>query len=369
MSIVNRPLRVMHIISGDLWAGAEAQAYTLLSQLRGRVDLMVVVLNTGELANRLTKGNIPLLILPESSLSSLAIFSRLVRAIFSFKPDVVHTHRQKENILGGLAFVLNRIIGRAKISVRTAHGAPEFTPTGIGRIQATLNVAIGRWVQQAVIAVSEDLRGKLLPVFGPEKLVLVRNGVDCRALRELSLPIAPALRNYDVGIIGRLEPVKRVDLFLRMAAQLLAQAPDIPWRFHIIGDGNLAPSLKKLAEELGVLAHLDFHGHISTAAPYLAGLKVLIMCSDHEGTPMTALEAMALGVPVIAHKVGGLEELLSAQPRGLVVQHTHEGYAQALLDYARNPFAAIPLPAEYTAECNAGHIYALYRRLLGIEVL
>jgi hypothetical protein len=61
----------------------------------------VVVLNEGELANRLRQLNIPTVILPEANMSSLQIFWRLIRIIFTRKPDVVHTHRQKENILGG----------------------------------------------------------------------------------------------------------------------------------------------------------------------------------------------------------------------------------------------------------------------------
>jgi L-malate glycosyltransferase len=367
MSIVNRPMRVMHIISGDLWAGAEAQAYTLLCQLKGAVDLLVVLLNPGALADKLLAADVSTIILPESELSSIAIVTRLTSVMARFRPDVVHTHRQKENILGATAFLINRVIGRAYISVRTAHGAPEFTPRGVKRLQVALDVAVGRWIQAAVVAVSEDLRLKLLPVYGAKKLILVRNGVDAEALAKMASAEKLTSECIDIGIVGRLEAVKRVDLFIEMAAYLVQLAPQVPWQFHVVGDGKLSATLKNSAHSLGLDQRIKFHGHTDSVQSVLSRLKLLVMCSDHEGTPMVALEALALGVPIIAHDIGGLKELLGAEPKALVQQHDGEGYAKAVLQFQQNPFIAQPLPQEYSAEFNAVQIRQMYKHLLGLR--
>jgi L-malate glycosyltransferase len=366
MTIVNRSLRVMHIVSGDLWAGAEAQAFTLLRQLNHEVSLIVIVLNHGELSRRLSDVGISVRILPETSMSSVGIFFSLVGEVFRFRPDIVHTHRQKENILGAIAFAINRLLGRAGVSVRTVHGASEYVPKGLGRLQAALNVALGRWVQSAIIAVSEDLKKQLEPIYGQKRLVLVRNGVDCGSLKSVDLGSKDQMEGFCIGIIGRLEPVKRVDIFLQMAAILLKEAPNIPWQFHIFGEGRLAPELKQMAVQLDIANCVLFHGQVNSIAPYLVSLKALVMCSDHEGTPMTALEAMGLEVPIIAHKVGGLFELLHSEPRALVDVHTPEGYAKSLISFAHNPFVPVRLPNEYTAEYNSYQILNLYRQLLGV---
>jgi glycosyltransferase involved in cell wall biosynthesis len=362
---LERPLRVLHIVSGDLWAGAEAQVFTLLSQLQLMAAPKVVLLNPGELADRLRQLNIPVVILPEANMSSLQIFAHLLKIIYTFKPHVVHTHRQKENILGGAAFFINRLLGRAAVSVRTVHGAPEFIPRGLGRVQEYLNTWVGRHIQAQLIAVSEDLQGKLLATFKPNKLTLVRNGVDEQSLRALLPADTSAENTVNLGIVGRLEAVKRVDLFLAMAAQLMVLAPEIPWQFHVVGDGSLAAQLKATAVSLGIDDRVQFHGQVNPVAPLLARLNVIVMCSDHEGTPMVALEALALGIPLVAHKVGGLAELLAGREQLLVSDHSPQGYANKLLAYWRAPGEPVHLPHEYTARYNAESMLALYNRLLG----
>lgn len=362
---LERPLRVLHIVSGDLWAGAETQVFTLISHLQSMAAPEVVVLNEGELANRLRQLSIPTVILPEANMSSLHIFWRLIRIIFNSKPDVVHTHRQKENILGGFAFWINHWLGRAGVSVRTVHGAAEFSARGLGRLQEKINIWVGRTIQAQLVAVSEDLRQKLIPIYAAQRLTLVRNGVDEAALTN-QVPVKAELgATIHVGIIGRLEAVKRVDIFVAMAARLAACAPDMTWRFHVVGDGGLATQLKLMAADLGLADQIIFHGQVNPVAPLLARLNVIVMCSDHEGTPMVALEALALGIPLVAHKVGGLAELLASEERLLVTDHDPEGYAKAVLSYCRDPFVPPRLPPEYTAQHNAQAMLALYNRLLG----
>src|SRR3954468_17899454 len=140
LPILNRPLRVMHIISGDLWAGAESQAFTLLKHLNADTILHVVVMNEGELYRRLQSLQITVTLIPESGLNSVKILTRLIAIIRSFKPDILHTHRQKENILGNLANVLATFpLKKRAASVRTAHGAPEFLPKGKQKIQVWLD--------------------------------------------------------------------------------------------------------------------------------------------------------------------------------------------------------------------------------------
>jgi L-malate glycosyltransferase len=366
MAILNRPLRVMHIISGDLWAGAETQAFTLLTQLQRQVQLCVVLMNDGELAGRLRLSQIPAIILPETELNTLQIFFRLVRQIAVFAPDVVHTHRQKENILGGLAFFLNRLVGRSRVSLRTQHGAQEFAPSRRQQLQLALDRFVGRYLQRAVIAVSADLQGKLVANFPSQQVHLVRNGVDIEALLARVSPLPRAQTPpYTIGMVGRLEPVKRVDIFLQMAAILVQRAPG-NWCFQVIGDGKLRAELEQSADALGLSDCVKFLGYQTNVLDCLAALDAVVMCSDHEGTPMAALEALALGKPILAHDVGGLSELLSSYPSMLVADHQPTAYAQALENLMLTDTPLRPhLPVDYTATFNAQATLELYLQLTG----
>mgnify|MGYP003861265775 CR=1 FL=1 len=124
-----------------------------------------------------------------------------------------------------------------------------------------------------------------------------------------------------------------MDLFLVMASQLLGMAPgESDFEFHVIGDGPLRDRLEAESNALTIDERVTFHGHCKNAASYITSLDVLVMCSDHEGSPMTLLESMALGTPVVAHHCGSMKSVY-AQEIGGVLSETHSAcsYAQATL--------------------------------------
>lgn len=150
--------RVLHIASGDLWAGAEAQLFTLAKALHCKTDVSVsvVLLNHGKLENQLRSIGINTTVLDKSRLNVLNIMRQIIHTIREQRPDIIHTHRTKENILGSFAaFFAGRVP-----SLRTAHGATERCPSWWEipkRLINALDWFCGRFMQQKVIAVSEDL--------------------------------------------------------------------------------------------------------------------------------------------------------------------------------------------------------------------
>lgn len=369
--ILTSRTKVLHIISGDLWAGAETQALTLITALHSQCDVMVALMNHGELEKRLKQAGISTTVIDEQHFSSFNITRRLVSTIEQFQPDIIHTHRQKENILGSFAnLIANKSLTHRKASVRTTHGAPEHKATGLKKGIIWLDNFCGKYLQDAIISVSQDLHLYLKKIFPAEKIHIIQNGVDLDALckakpaEDIS---AHSSAQFHIGIIGRLEPVKRVDLFLRAAQLLIAQHSSISFRFHVIGDGRLKEELIALARELEITSQVIFHGHRSDSINAIAAMNLVIMCSDHEGTPMTALEALALGKPLIAHNVGGLSEILSEYPRLLVDEHTPEGYSAKISDVLQHPFSAL-LNKNYTSQQNAARTLALYQSLTNNRV-
>lgn len=362
MTEITPQLKVLHIISGDRWAGAEVQAYTLLSSLQQSVDLTVVLMNEGTLSKSLQGRGIKTVVLDESIHNSVWIFFKLVGLVASLDPDLIHTHRAKENILGSFA---NLFSVRA-ISLRTVHGAPEYQPRGLGRIIDYLDVFSGKYLQRALIAVSQDLAGKLAKSYVADRISTIVNGVDDEAIN-VGLAVPDFKLNnpsgVHIGIVGRLDPVKRIDIFIQMAAQLLSERADIQWHFHIFGEGAELQELQSEVEELGVAPSFVFHGHRDDINNCIAALTAVVMCSDHEGLPMTALETLALGTPMIAHRVGGLIDVLAETPDRLVEDHSPEGYKSALLKLLDGPIDELKLARKFTAAQNATEVLRLYQKL------
>ena len=369
---MTRPLRVLHVVSGDLWAGAEVQAFTLISQLGKMPDTTVaaVLMNDGILAERLRSVGIPVFVLDERENGSLRVFRRMRAVLHRWQPNVVHTHRQKENILGSLANWSSRRV----VCVRTVHGLggrhEQRRWWGVRRsVVDRLDVWCGCALQQKVVVVSRDLSARLKDSFPPGRIAVIENGVDVETIRA-QRGIA-GFRREDpdcthIGIAGRLVEVKRVDLFIDAAVVLRREDPERGWRFHIFGDGPMRQALERRAESAGAMDVIRFHGHRQDIATCVGGLDALVICSDHEGLPMIALEAAALGVPTVAHEIGGLPEVV---PREfLVSQHDVRGYRDGILRALRADarivaaHQAAELPKLFSAERNAERIRAMYEQ-------
>jgi len=348
--------KVLHIISGDLWAGAEAQAYTLLKHLKTLCDVSAVLMNDGELATRLRACDIPVKIFDETNLSTWQIFGLLRAHIRHLKPNIVHTHRQKENILGALA---NATTVRARC-VRTAHGAAEFS----GNWKTDLKKNTERWVTRifhdVIISVSNELKEKLAVDYPTTMIKVVHNGVDVTELKAKA-DITDFKRQQPdkkhIGIVGRLVPVKRVDIFLETAA-IINRERNSCYHFHVIGDGPLRMDLENMAIQFDLSDIVTFHGHCSETPSYINSLDAVMMCSDHEGLPMVALETIALGKALISHVSGAVEQLLTEHKLKGVTQQDARNYSEHIKAGFEKP---LPLKSIYLANINAENTSLIYK--------
>ncbi|GGC72801.1 glycosyltransferase family 4 protein [Marinobacter halophilus] len=330
MTADSKTLVVTHVISGDLWAGAEVQVYNLCRALKAsdQVAPTVVTFNEGILYNKLKELAIPVSLADEKKLGPLAIARSIAAHCREQGSKIVHTHGFKENVLG----VLGKEFAGVKISVRTVHGNPENV-FSIRRphkwLIEKMDTFLGRTRQQAVIAVSTQLQESLNRMF-PGQVHKIFNFVDVEEIRrQWPVKARDPLEKPLIGIVGRLVPVKRVDIFIQTIALLNQQGFECTG--VVIGSGPLDKELKELADDLNIRNHIEFKGFVDPSLEELRKLDILLMTSDHEGLPMTLLEAMSLGIKIIAHHVGGIPEVLDSGAAGiLVTDHTPRGYAESI---------------------------------------
>ena len=338
-----RSIKLLHIASGDLWAGAEVQLFTLAKSLnkRQKVNVDIILLNHGVLEQKLLSNGINVTVLDESKLNGLQILLQLISKIRKNKPDVIHTHRLKENILGSVAALLSGNIP----TLRTSHGAPEHKPAWHNipkRLIFFMNWFCGRFLQKKIIAVSQDLAKILQKDFPEDKIIVIENGIDLTSLANIKKPdkadVESNFSSFRIGIVGRLVPVKRVDLFIETAAILVNTHPELIISFHIFGDGPLCTELETHSQKLNIGKVVHFEGHCEHMHDELADLDILLITSDHEGLPMVLLEAMAVKTPVIAHAVGGIPKVLNQGECGILIsEHTASAYANAIYQLIKNP--------------------------------
>lgn len=371
-------IRVLHIASGDLWAGAEVQLFTLAKTLNRKHDInvSVILLNHGTLEEKLLSDGIKVIVLDETELNGFQVLLSLIRSIHRIQPDIVHTHRSKENVLGSIASLLNGNIP----SLQTAHGAQEHKPSWFHipkRLIFFIEWFCGRFLQKKIVAVSEDLACILRKSYPSKQITVIENGIDTKALALLTQKKSDSPQHevtvMKVGIAGRLVPVKRVDLFIKAAQHLMQTQHEIKISFHIFGDGPLLDKLQQLSEESHTKDLVHFEGHCKNIHEQLQTLDALLMTSDHEGLPMILLEAMALQAPIIAHAVGGIPNLLDHGRCGILVEtHDAKSYADAIYRLANDDKYKARLTQQalqrvnqlYSAEGNADKCQLEYKRLI-----
>jgi len=247
----------------------------------------------------------------------------LYRLMRQERPHIVHTHTAKAGFVGRLAA---RLAG-VPVVVHTYHGHvlhSYYSPTKtrlLRRMERGLGVLTDR-----IIAVSEQVRSDLVDyrVAGAEKISVVPLGFDLKPFldsamqrgrfrRELCLSNGAPL----VGIVGRIFPIKNHRLFLDAAARIAAEEKAA--RFVVVGDGTLRQEMEEHANALGIADRVIFTGWRRDLPRIYADLDALVVSSNNEGTPVSAIEAMAAGCPVVATRVGGLPDLIRDGETGSLV--------------------------------------------------
>jgi glycosyltransferase involved in cell wall biosynthesis len=204
----------------------------------------------------------------------------------------------------------------------------------------------------------------------PEKLFHLPNAID------LTQFLLPGFRNGEritILGVGRFVPPKRFDRFLRILA-LLRQSCSLPFKALIAGDGPLRPDLERLARNSGLLSGtVEFCGNVPDVRSLYSQAHILLLTSDHEGTPNVVLEAMACGLPVVATAVGDVPELVEHGLTGYVIgTDDEEGAARHLLELmqhagkreAMGRRARSFIQEHHALEALPGHLARLYSERL-----
>jgi glycosyltransferase involved in cell wall biosynthesis len=357
-------LRVLHLASGDLWGGAEAVVHTLIREQHRREPGSVgcVLMNAGQLAERLAALRIPLRVLDESRQGVASLVRDSGAFVDEWKPHVLHAHRRKENLIAWL-IALRRIARRGRLArVTTIHGMPEpvtggnVIKRGLGNFTNELTLALGF---DALVAVSGDIQSRMRARFPRARVACVHNGVE-------SQPAAAGNtlwpRPLELLALGRLVPIKRFER-LRQFSDALAALRERPV-ITLAGDGPLRDELMAQLHAHDPASGIRMPGFVAQPDSLFERTDALLITSDHEGIPMVALEALARGTPVFGFAVGGLPEIAaSGVPMILVPVGDSVALARAVHDYfgAGAPAPRRPPPADWIF--SIAHCADDYQRL------
>jgi glycosyltransferase involved in cell wall biosynthesis len=297
---------------------------------------------------------------------------RLYRLIRQERPHIVHTHTARAGFLGRLAA---RLAG-VPLIVHTYHGHVLHGYYGAAKNRLLRNMArMLALLTDHIITVSELVKRDLVhyQIAAAEKITVVPLGFDLAPFLSCQNHRGQLRREYGlddrvqlVGIVGRIFPIKNHRLFLDAAARIVAQKGGV--RFVIVGDGALRGEMEHYVDELGFADRVIFTGWRRDLPRVYADLDVLVVSSDNEGTPVSAIEAMTAGRPVVATRVGGLPDLIEEGRTGLLAPpRDPEALAAAVLGLLHDPQNAARIGQ--TARAMAQERFAVQRLIADTERL
>ena len=275
-----------------------------------------------------------------SPLKDTGSFFALRRLIKDYDPRIIHTHTAKAGTLGRLAAVSLNLFRRRKHRIRlvhTFHG--HIFHSYFGPLKTFAFILIERCLAKftdKIIVISPRQKMDICERFriaDPEKVRIIPLGFDFSgygnpendkdriSIERFREPSRERLR---VGIVGRLTAVKNHRMFLEAVRHLKNREEAHHFMFNVVGDGELRDELVQYAESLGVGESVRFVGWRRDMPSVYRDMDILVLTSLNEGTPVTLIEAMAAGRPVVATDVGGVSDLL-----GVVDKKSDDGYKLA----------------------------------------
>ena len=309
-------ITVCYVIGQITRGGAEKQLYELVKSIdRAKFRPIVISLSQGgHWSEEMRRAGIELIELRRTKNRESARLFRLIRLLSAIKPEIVHTYLISGNFYGRIAAILARV----PIIIASERNVPDigkdknlplfcidkllspFTHGIICNSYKASNVLIGRYLYSA------------------KKVFTVHNGIYADAYARHGFHRSKERAPTIVGTVGRLWPQKNHKLFLDMAKAVLALRSGEDIRFIIVGGGPLQGDLEKYAKYLRIEDRVTFTGERSDVWALLRDMDIFVMTSLYEGISNAIMEAMLMGLPVVATDVGGNCELVTNGETGFL---------------------------------------------------
>jgi glycosyltransferase involved in cell wall biosynthesis len=381
---VSRPLKIVRIIARLNIGGPAIHVALLTARLNeGDFESLLVAGSVGSEEGDMSyyaaeRGVSPVIIADLgrelNPIRDIRTLWKLYRLLRREKPDVVHSHTAKAGFVGRWAAKFAGV----PVIVHTFHGHVfhgYFGPLKT-RVFITLEQLTSR-ITDSILTLTQSLRRELALTYRvarTEKITVLPLGLDLEPFASAPRKTGTFREQFGipqnaplVGIAGRMVPVKNHALFLEAAAQVRAKRPDV--RFVMIGDGELRDDLERQIDNLGLRGFVKITGWLSDMPAAYADMDVFALSSINEGTPVTVIEALSAGCPVVATHVGGIPDLLEGGRFGTLVSSGNaHAFAQAILDALENPpdttAAQAAMLNQYGIDRLVSDLAALYKGLL-----
>lgn len=356
-------MKVLYLVTKSERGGAQIHVLDLLHALRDRIEPVVACGEDGFLLEECRKLGAEVHIVPElvhpirplqDARAVLAVSSLLRRCC----PDVIHGHTGKAGLIARAAGLLTRTP-----AFYTVH---SWSFVGTGHLTGSFAIWLERAMRFAGGTIIEVCRSNFemarrRGVVSPSRHLTIWNGMPDTPYRAVSDPQGPVR----ILMAARFVPQKCHSLLIHALAGI-----EQPWHLTLAGDGPNKTEMEQLSLHLGIRNRVTFTGDTNQVASLLACSDIFVLSSRYESLPLSIIEAMRAGLPVVATDVGGISELVSDGVTGYLVPHSNippmRERLQELITSPENRhrmghLGRLRYERDFRVEVMAGAVLSLYR--------
>lgn len=325
-------MKIVYCITQSEWGGAQTYVYELIKVERSKNKVYLVVGEEGALTEKVKRlSGVKVMILPSlkrniSLFNDLKAICQLRKIMKSIKPDILHLNSSKAGFVGRLAAVFLKTK-----TIFTVHGW-AFTDG----VESTFRKLVYRSIERLVAPMTDlficvsnydyqiGMRDKVLSV-KKKNAVIIHNGVD----EPVNFEITDKIIHDPVRILmtARFSRQKDQETLLKALANIGGEN----YEMVFLGDGPTLKYNKHLANNLGIGDNVEFKGFSEDVETYLKNCDIFVLSTNYEGLPISIIEAMSYGMPIIATNVGGNSELVENGKNGFLVDGSVESLRSALM--------------------------------------
>lgn len=314
---VAKKIKVLHLLSSNQFSGAENMVCQIINMFKNTEIEMVYCSPNGKISSSLKERNVAFLPVKKSSLKEI---NRVVKA---FNPDIIHAHDIR-------ASIISSIVGKNSKIISHIHGNHENMR--VSNAKTILYKYASRDFNKIFWVSKSSFRDYKYKKHIERKSSILPNILD---IKELKKKLCKDTKEYpyEIVYVGRMTYAKNPFRLIDVLELVIKKNPSI--KIAIVGDGELSQSVKEYTIEKKIEKNIDFVGFLENPVKIIGSAKVMVLTSIYEGTPMCALEAMSLGVPIVSTPTDGLIDLISHGETGFISE-TNEALSEYILKIVNN---------------------------------
>lgn len=321
-------MKIIQVMPEFGLAGAEVMAENLAYGLKaeGHEVLMIsfYCMHTA-ITDRLEKNGVKIEYLGKKKGFDLSIVFKMRKIMKQFKPDVVHTHRYV------MPYAFLASVG---LNVKRVHTVHNIAEKEVPSKQLPMQKVLFKNFGVIPVAITPITQKSIEAYYGlnQKEVPLVYNGIDltqCIAKKNTQI-----VSQVKILHVGRFAPQKNHEMMVEAFADVVSDYPNC--ELDLVGDGDLVNNVRKKVAELGIQEKVHFVGLLDKVYEKMSESDIFILPSKYEGMPITLIEAMATGLPIVATAVGGVPDMIENGKSGVLVGVSKEEIADGIIALIRD---------------------------------